>query len=225
MAGGGSALTLPALIFIGLDSATANGSNRLALIIQNIFAVESFRQNKFFALRQSLLFAAVTVPGAILGSLAAVRISDAVFQKILGLVMIGIVLSLFFSPIRQNGQRKGKKSFWVFPALFGIGFYGGFIQVGVGFIIMAALYHLARLDLVRVNMHKVFIILIYTLPALLVFAFNGHVHWWYGLALAAGNSNGAWWGAKTAVKGGEKIIRLVLSVAILLMAAKLFNLY
>ncbi len=74
-------------------------------------------------------------------------------------------------------------------------------------------------------MHKVFIILIYTLPVLLIFLLTGNVNWKFGLVLAAGNAFGAWWGAQVAVKGGEKIIRIILAVAISIMALKLFGVY
>ena len=101
----------------------------------------------------------------------------------------------------------------------------GYLLRRVGFLFMASLYHLEKLNLVYVNMHKVFIILIYTLPALIIFFLTGNVNWKFGLILAAGNAFGGWWGAHTAVKGGEKIIRIILAAAVLIMALKLFGLY
>jgi uncharacterized membrane protein YfcA len=226
-AGGGSTLTLPMLIFMGLDAALANGTNRVALFIQNISAVASFHKRKVHQFKKSLLFALFTLPGAIIGAIMATRVSNILFQRILGVVLIFIVFSMFFSrSYKNNDSNQNDKNQWlIYPALFGIGFYGGFIQAGVGFMIMAALYYLFHLDLIRVNMHKVFIILIYTFPALLVFAFTGNVNWGYGLVLAAGNALGGWWGAHAAVKGGERIIRIVLAVAITIMALKLFGLF
>ena len=94
VAGGGSLLTMPALIFLGLDAATANGTNRVAIALQNIFATLSFRQEKVSRFRQSLTFALWAMPGAIAGAIVAVRISDAWFQRILGIVMIVIVISV-----------------------------------------------------------------------------------------------------------------------------------
>lgn len=226
-AGGGSTLTLPTLIFMGLDSALANGTNRVAIFIQNIFAVASFHKRQVHQFKMSLIFALFTLPGAIIGAILATQVSHTLFQRILGAVLIFVVLSMFFSRSYNSGvSAKDNKSQWlIYPALFGIGFYGGFIQAGVGFLFMAALYHLIQLDLVRVNMHKVFIILIYTFPALLVFALTGNVNWTYGLVLAAGNALGGWWGAHAAVKGGERVIRMILAVAIIIMALKLFNLF
>lgn len=220
MAGGGSSLTLPVLIFMGLDPSLANGTNRIAIMIQNISAVASFRKNKFHRFRLSFQFALFTLPGAIIGAFLAVRVSDVLFQRILGVVLIFIIISMFFSPSQKNEREAQNKqsSKLVYLALFGIGFFGGFLQVGVGFLFMAALYHLRRLDLVFVNMHKVFIIFIYTIPALFIFTITNNVNWKFGLILAAGNALGAWWGAHAAVRGGEKIIRIFLAVAIAIMA-------
>ncbi|MBW1919780.1 MAG: sulfite exporter TauE/SafE family protein [Deltaproteobacteria bacterium] len=224
MAGGGSAIAMPVLIFMGLDSAIANGTNRVAIFLQNIFAVFSFKKEKFQQFKTSMKLALWTLPGAVLGAFAAVRISDVWFQRILALVMIGIVLSMVFSPTRQQKESAlsgSKRLLLIYPALLGIGFYGGFIQAGVGFLFMASLYHILNLDLVFVNMHKVFIIFIYTIPALAIFVWTGNVDWLLGLSLAAGNSFGGWWAAKMAVRGGEKVIRAVLSIAIIIMSVKL----
>ncbi len=225
-AGGGSSLTLPALIFLGLDSATANGTNRIGILFQNVSAVWSFRRNKIHAFRQSLMLSLLTLPGAVLGALVSIRLSDEWFERILGIVMIGIVASMLLTrPAGAQNGAKPKQAWLIYPAMLGIGFYGGFIQIGVGFLLMASLYHILRETLIRVNMHKVFIVLIYTIPALIVFAWTGKVNWAYGLVLAGGSVFGAWWGARLAVKGGEKAIRLLLCAAILIMAFKLLGLY
>jgi len=224
-AGGGSSLTLPTLIFLGLDAAVANGTNRIGLILQNIFAVTSFRKNKIFKFKTSIFLAVFTLPGAIIGAIFATQVSNTLFQRILGGVLILVVISMFFFRSYKKDVLESSRSWFIYPTLFVIGFYGGFLQVGVGFLLMAALYHLLRVNLVFVNMHKVFIILIYTIPALAVFSLTGNVNWKFGLVLAAGNALGGWWGAHAAVKGGEKVIRIILAVAITIMAGKLFGLY
>ncbi|MFQ6069087.1 MAG: sulfite exporter TauE/SafE family protein [Candidatus Aminicenantales bacterium] len=227
MGGGGSSLTLPALIFLGLDSALANGTNRVAVFIQNISAVGSFRREKVHHFKQSFVYSLFTLPGAVCGALIATRVSDLLFQKILAGVLVLIVFSMFFSYNRRTKSSNSTpvRRHYIYPALFAVGFYGGFIQVGVGFILMGSIYHILRLDLIRVNMHKVFIIMIYTLPVLVVFAATGNINFKFGLVLAAGNAFGAWWGARTAVRGGERVVRFVLAVAIFIMALKLFRIF
>ena len=104
---------------------------------------------------------------------------------------------------------------------FGIGFYGGFIQAGVGFLLMLVLHQLLRIDLVRTNMHKVLIVLIFSLPALAVFVGTGNVAWVFAVALAAGNALGAVVATRVSVKGGERPIKIVLGIALAMMAARL----
>lgn len=228
MAGGGSTITLPTLIFLGLDSSLANGTNRVAILIQNISGILSFRQEKYHKFKMSLKLAAFTLPGAIAGSIIATNISDKLFQKILAYVLIGIIISMLLPRPNQKKSEDNQyhqKNWFIYPAMFTIGFYGGFIQAGVGFLLMASLYHLMRLDLVHVNMHKIFIVFIYTIPALLIFFLTHNVDLKFGLILAAGNAFGAWWSAKISVKKGEGVIRIIFIVAILMMALKLLDIF
>jgi uncharacterized protein len=223
MAGGGSSLTLPALIFIGLDSSVANGTNRIGILLQSVSATLSYRKAKISEMEKSMKLAALTLPGAVLGALISLKIGNEWFDRILGLVMIGIILSMLVPQkfeVITNGE---KKSWLIYPVMFGIGFYGGFVQVGVGFLIMAALYHLLKMNLIRVNMHKVFITMLFTVPALIIFIWTGNVSWKLGLSLAAGNAIGAWWAARFSIKGGEKIVRYVMVLAIFIIALKLLG--
>lgn len=90
---------------------------------------------------------------------------------------------------------------------------------------MAAFQYLMNLDLIRVNMYKVFVVFVFTIPALIIFILTDNINWYYGLTLSAGNAFGGWWGAKLSVKKGEKLIKFVLIIAILIMALKLLNVY
>ena len=228
MAGGGSTITLPTLIFLGLDSSLANGTNRVAILIQNISGILSFRQEKYHKFKMSLKLASFTLPGAIAGAIIATNISDKLFQKILAYVLIGIIISLLLPRPNQKkieDSQYHQNSWFIYPAMVAVGFYGGFIQAGVGFLLMASLYHLMRLDLVHVNMHKIFIVFIYTIPALLIFFLTHNVDLKFGLILAAGNAFGAWWSAKISVKKGEGVIRIILILAILMMSLKLLDIF
>jgi len=224
-AGGGSSLTLPTLIFLGLDSALANGTNRVALLIQNVAAVQSFKKENYSQFGLSFKLALFTLPGAIAGAVLAVNIDDLLFKKILAVVLIVIVISMLFHKKRSGNENnaKGIVTRIGYLSMFGIGFYGGFLQVGVGFLFMAALNYLMKFDLIVTNMHKVFIILIYTVPALIIFAITNNVNWLFGVTLGIGNAIGGWWGVKLSLKKGEKFIRLVLVAAILIMAVKLLG--
>lgn len=227
IAGGGSSLTLPALIFLGLDASVANGTNRAAILVQNISAVHSFKKENYFESKLSLKLAVLTLPGAIAGAIAAVKISNQTFETVLGIVMIGVIISLLIPMPKQttvNGNTN-LNSIPMYLSMFAIGFYGAFIQVGVGFLLMAALHYLMKLDLVRVNMHKVFIVLIFTIPALIIFILTENINWPLAVSLSIGNAFGAWWSVKISVRKGEKFIKMILIVAVLIMALKLLKVF
>lgn len=224
-AGGGSVLSLPMLLFLGLDGSVANGTNRIAILFQNITAIISFKNENHSKFKLSFKLALFTLPGAIIGAYSAINISNELFEKILAIIMIGVVITMILpkKSIIAVEELTKKQNFYVYLAMFGVGFYGGFIQVGVGFLLMASLHYLMKQSLVKVNMHKVFIVLIYTIPALIIFVISGNVNWGYGLVLASGNMLGAWWGVKFSIKGGDKFIKTILIIAIFLMSLKLLG--
>lgn len=227
MAGGGSSLTLPVLIFLGLESSVANGTNRVGVLFQNVSAVYAFKKEKYHQFNTSIKLGLLTMPGAIAGALIATTVDDELFQKILGAIIIAIIITMIIPKhkIEYNDQPDPKISFTAYLSMFFIGFYGGFIQVGIGFLLMSALHSLVKLRLIYVNMHKVFIVLLNTIPALLVFVLTNNVDWGLGLSLAAGNAFGGWWSAKISVRKGEGVIKFVLIVAMLIMALKLFEVF
>ena len=222
MAGGGSLITLPILIFLGLPVAVANGTNRFAILVQNVAAVEGFRSQGYSDVRTGLGFAVVTIPGAIAGAWFAVRVDETTFRAILAAVLVLAVIGLLV-PARRGTTPGRRARVGAFLAFFAIGFYGGFIQAGVGFLLMLVLYQFLGLDLVRTNMHKVLIVMVFSLPALAVFVATRNVAWATALALAAGNASGAVVATRVAVRGGERPIRVVVAVALILMAIRLVS--
>ena len=227
LAGGGSLLTLPILIFLGLPTAVANGTNRIAIVAQCAFAVAGFKKKGVSNFKLSLLLSTPAIIGAIIGAYFAVDISDVLFRRVLAVIML-LVLGLILWNPRQDSSGSSnslgrRQLITAMTALFFIGIYGGFIQVGVGFIIIAALTTITKFNLVVTNSHKVFIAGIYTVFALIVFAFNGKVCWEIGLCLAAGMGLGGWIGSHWAVAKGERWIRVVLAICVVAMVIKLIT--
>lgn len=229
MAGGGSSIVLPVLIFLGIDPTVANGTNRVAILFQNFFATLSFRKEGVADVKTGVKLAVFTLPGVLVGGFAAVRIGDELFEKILAVILIFVCASFFLNvdSFRNllGGRNESRQKWVLYPALVLIGFYGGFIQVGVGLFIMAALYHLMGTSLAKVNAHKVIVVLFYTIPVILIFFLSGNINWFIGICLAAGNSVGGWLGATFSVRGGEKYVRVALVVAVGLMALKLLGVF
>lgn len=222
MAGGGSLMTLPVLILMGLPPVVANGTNRVALLLQNGSSVVGFYRQGFSSLRESAILAAMSLPGAIIGAYFSTKFDPNWFKRVLVIVMIGaLVITLLPQKKEEDRAKKPAKVWLARLSMFAIGFYGGFIQAGVGLLIIPLLRHFLRLDLVRVNMHKVFIIGAYTLPALIVFIIAGDVRWMVGLLLAVGSSLGAWISVKVQIKKGAGIVKVIYSFAIVAIAVKL----
>ena len=224
LAGGGSLLTLPLLIFLGLPAATANGTNRVAIFCQNIFAIRGFRQRGVFPIKLALICTLPALVGSYIGANLAVNIDDALFRKLLGLIMIGVMVFTAVDPIKKLKIEEGKLSalrlVLLLVTFFGVGVYGGFVQAGVGFIIIAGLL-LHGLDLVRINAVKVIVIFAFTAVALAVFIAHGQVDFKLGLALAAGNSVGGIIGTRLAVEKGHDWLKKVVTATVLVFALKL----
>jgi len=224
MAGGGSLLSVPVMLFLGVSGPVANGTNRISIIAQNVVAIRTFFRRGFSDFGLSLSLAAAATPGAILGALVGTRLDGIWFDRILALVMIGVLVMMQLPSGRRAGTSlplTRRRLVAGHVLMFGAGCWGGFIQVGVGFILMPILNRVMGLDLVRTNMHKVFIALFYNLFALAIFASAVSIHWVFGVALAAGNAIGGYLGARFSVQGGELWIRRVLTLVLLVFIAKL----
>ncbi|MEP9410972.1 MAG: sulfite exporter TauE/SafE family protein [Candidatus Brocadia sp.] len=231
LAGGGSLLSLPVLIFLGLPTAVANGTNRLAITVQSLFAVAGFKRKGVSNFKLSLLMSVPALAGAIVGAHLAVNVPDILFKRILAIIMLFILVIILWNPVRRrysnvpyNGgmaNLSGNRRMVLMTIFFFIGIYGGFVQAGIGFMIIAVLTMVGGLDLVETNSHKVFIVGINALFALFVFAFHKKINWPIGLALAAGNGLGGWIGSHLTVTKGERFIRFVLTICVIAMAARL----
>ena len=225
MAGGGSLLTVPVLVFMGLPGPVANGTNRIAILAQNLTAIATFFRRGFSDFRLSLSLAACAVPGALAGALVGTRLDGEWFNRILALVMVGVMLLMHFdrgsTRHPHDHQPTATQLMWGHLLMVAAGFWGGFIQIGVGFIIMPILNRAMGLDLVRTNMHKVFIIAVYTVVALAVFASQVELLWLAGVALAIGNSIGGYLGAHFTISRGESLIRVILNIVLIAFIIKL----
>lgn len=212
MAGGGSLLTVPMMLFMDIPGPVANGTNRIGILMQNIAAVSTFFRKGHSDFRLGFSLAAAATLGAVGGALIGVRLDGEAFDRLLAATMIVVMVMMATKkqkPAVQT-QATGKRNILLGHVLMvGAGFWGGLIQVGVGFILMPILYRVMGFDLVRVNMYKVFVVLVYTLVALAVFASQVQILWITGLALAAGMMVGGWLGAKTTISKGEAWIRPV----------------
>ncbi len=221
VAGGGSFLTLPLLIFFGLPPGEANATNRVGVVAQNITGVMSFHAHGLldwgFA-RRAFWPCAV---GALLGSWAALHVGDREFRRVLSIVMVLMTLFALLEPgrFRPAGSRARAALLWL--GFLGAGFYGGFIQAGVGFLVLA-LTSLLGLDLVRGNAVKVLLVLVQTAISLAVFSLAGRVSWGLGLAMAVGCCAGSLVGVRLTVLKGHAWVQRVVTVTVIAFAVMLW---
>ena len=226
LAGGGSLLTLPFLIFYGLPPNIANGTNRVGLLIQSIFGTAGYHSKGVYSYPFSIYLGLSSLIGALIGAEIAIEINPYLFNKILSIVMVTMVLIML---IRKKSfenklpeRTSGKYLIFSLVAFFFIGIYGGFINAGIGFVIMFFLNQFNRLTLIKTNATKVMLVLIYSVGSLFLFAINDIVDWKLGLILAFGSSKGAWWASRWSVTRGEGVIKLILVTAVSIMALKLW---
>ncbi|NQY66539.1 MAG: sulfite exporter TauE/SafE family protein [Flavobacteriales bacterium] len=226
VAGGGSLLTLPILIFLGLPPSVANGTNRVSIFFQNMSSIAGFKSKGVFVYPFSLWVGLSALIGAVIGAQISVDMDSELFNQILAIIMIAVVFITIFNPVKNPedvleklGNKHQLLSITVF---FFIGIYGGFIQAGVGFLILAALSMINNMSLVRSNSVKVFVVFTFTVAALIVFLIQDQIHWYYGLSLAVGSSSGAWIASRWSVKKGDVWIKRFMVVMVTAMAIKLW---
>lgn len=226
LAGGGTLLTVPTLVYFGLPATVANGTNRIGVLLQNVFATRGFRREGLDALGEALPIVVPAVVGSLVGATISSRMSDVVYERVFGVAMIGLLVPILRGARAPSASDRAAARSPLANALlfFAIGAYGGSIQAGVGIFVIAALAR-SGLDLVRANAVKVILVGALTLVALPVFILHDQIDWPFAIAMAVGFALGGELGARTAVRGGERVIRPVLVVAVLALAGSMLGLY
>ena len=217
-------LSVPMMIFLDVPGTIANATNRIAILPQNISAVIAFFRKGFSNFRLSLSLAACTIPSTIIGANIAARVPNDQFNTLLAVIML-LILAVMMLPepktLPANSRPSPKRMVAGHLLMVPIGFWGGFIHIGVGFLLMPALNRVMRFDLVTTNTHKVFIVLCYTCVALLIFSAELELVWKFGLALAVGTTIGGWLAANFQVKRGIGVIRWTLHIVVVVFIIKL----
>ena len=226
LAGGGSLLTLPVLIFMGLPPHVANGTNRIGIVLQAFVGTAGYHSKGVQTYPFNLYLGISALFGSLVGAQIAVDISGDLFNRILAVIMLVVVAIILFKPktTKLDGLERltGRYLVYAIIGFFFIGIYGGFINAGIGFIIILFLNNVNRLSLIKTNATKVALVFVYSLGALTLFAYNGAVDWSTGLVMAFGSSLGAWWSSRWSVDRGEGIIKVSMGVMVVIMAVKLW---
>ncbi len=217
LAGGGSNLTLPALMVMGLPADIANATNRVGVVLQTVVGLRGFHKHKKLPTDDLGPILLPTLAGGVLGAVAASYAPAGILKPLLLGMMVTMTLIMLVKPdivspplgtIPYKMKERPSAWWWLTVA----GFYGGFVQAGVGFILITALAGTLRYDLVRTNALKILCTLVFTLLALMVFIIRDQVLWVPGLVLACGTMVGAHIGVKFAIKASTSTLKWFLFI-------------
>ena len=209
LGGGGSVITMSLFMAMGMPIALANGTNRIAVLLQNLSATVAFLRKGMLHIKSGLLLSIPAIIGNIFGAMVATEVSESVFKICLSVVLAIILIYLVLG--KDNEQVTGghglKIKWWHYLLFFIIGFYGGYIYIGLGFLILAITIWTMKLDIITANVIKGFVIFLSTPFALAVFIYNGQVEWMAGLLHGVGNILGALLASHWAMSWGVKFVR------------------
>lgn len=230
LAGSGSAVTLPMLVFLGLDAGVANATNRVGVLVQNIAGIATYQRNKKLDIGGSFWLTVPAMLGAVVGTYIATILSNEQMEYAIGGMMVIILITILVNPdkwLRQHSEVKaGRPSLGVLALFFVIGAYGGFVQAGVGVFILSAMVLGAGYSMTHANGIKLVIVLALTVVALVVFIWSPvKINWGIGALMAVGQSIGAWAAAKFAVSvpNANKYVRWLLIVVVVYSIFKFFG--
>lgn len=229
LAGGGSLLAVPLLIFLGLPEGAANATSRLAIMMQAGTAVTKYRSVGKLDWYLTRKLVPPTLIGAVIGAAIATQVSNAVFRSILAWVMIACASVVCLEPflVRRRLRNSPDDAYQplsarkVWPTMLVVGLYGGLVQAGMGYVQLAGLVFVLGIRLAEATVMKMVLVAMYTPFALGIFVSKGMVNWPFGVLLAIGQGFGGWLGATATLRRGEGFIRAVLAVTVLLTAVKL----
>lgn len=210
---------------MGLPPNVANATNRIGIFFNGIFAIRGFQSKGTKIEKYSIWLGVSAFCGAIIGSLIAVDIKGETFNRILaGVIVIVVAYMLFGNKTSTNQKQKTspKANTLGIISFFLIGIYGGFLQAGVGYLIMAALTFINGFSLLKTNITKVIVVPIYTLASLGIFVYNDLINWELGTALAVGSALGGWLTSRWSTDVNDKWIRYFVMLTAFAFAVKLF---
>lgn len=224
---GGSLIVLPLLIFFGLPTTVANASNRVAILVQNLLALYVFYIKGMRNVKLSLMLSVPAIIGSFIGVHFAINLPDAVFNRMLGIIML-LVLIVMIIPTRWKDTQNQSEKLSVFRIVLliivflALGIYGGIVQAAVGFLFIIALnLIMPRLTYAEVQCMKTLVITIYLSLSTFVFIFQGYVNWPFAISLALGSGIGGFIGGRLTVSLPEKKLKIIMFIIIFILAIKL----
>jgi uncharacterized protein len=229
VAGGGTLLSFPALVWAGRDPLLANATNTIALWPGSLGGLWGYRREVSGSGRFAAALLGPSILGGILGAILLLRTPSRTFADLVPwLILLATVLLAVQEPASRLAAKlgaDGRGPAWWAGALgfqFLVGLYGGYFGAGIGILMLAALGLLGLTDIHQMNGLKNFLAFSINATAALYFAARGAVLWSDGLPMAAAAVCGGLTGAALARKLGRRAVRRAVVGIGLLMALSLF---
>ncbi len=220
LAGGGTLITFPVLLAIGLPAVSANVTNTIALCPG--FLGGTMAQSKDLQGQKRRLW--TVLPAGILGGLAGGYLllitSEKLFTNLVPfLILIASALLAVQNPVRnwltrrlERGQASHPSEYWIFLPVFLGAIYGGYFGAGLSVIMLSVLGLILSDNLTRLNALKQVIAFAANVTAAVLFAFSGKVHWPIGLIMAVGALLGGSIGGRIAGRIKPSTLRLIVVI-------------
>ena len=223
MAGGGSLLTVPLLSLAGVEGLAANGTNRIAVLVQTGSAARGYARKRVEGWSEAVRVFPPTLVGGLVGAAVVSQLDDELFERIFGFLMIPMLILAIWRPAAVTTDEPWPR--WVMVVVFfGVGVYAGAIQAGVGLLLLLVLARMGH-DLVTANLIKSYVVIGVSIIACTIFIIQGQVEWGSALVLSVGAGIGGYVGANIAVEGGDRVIKPVLAVSVVALAGRMIGLY
>ncbi|THF59772.1 TSUP family transporter [Ollibium composti] len=225
IAGGGGLITVPALLLAGLSPVDSLGTNKLQGLFGSGSATLAYAAKGQVDPRKQLPSALMAFAGSACGALAATVVPAYILSAALPVVLVAIALYFALKPNMNDVDRAER----VTPFLFGltlvplVGFYDGLFGPGAGSFYMLAFVALAGYGVLKATAHTKLLNFASNLGGFAVFAAVGVIHWKIGLMMGACQFLGARVGALLAVRIGARLIKPLLVLVCLALAAKLLS--
>lgn len=202
LAGNGSAITLTILTeLIGLPGNLANGTNRVGILLQGASSNYAFIKNGKMPFNKSKSMIVWMTFGAIAGVLLAVNVSNDQFKSTFRYLLVLLFFIILVKPqkwLRKTSEIKDISPFLAIPAYLALGFYGGFIQMGMGVFFLAVTVLLIGYNLIEANAIKNLVVFIYHFVVIAIFHWQGLIDWYVGGIVAIGQFGGGYIAAQFA---------------------------
>ncbi len=223
LGGGGSSLLYPLLIFMGFSPHQAVGTSRLAFLTQGIVGILGFKSKGFYEYPLNIRLGLIAAAGAFIGAAAGLSVNPGTYKKIIALVIALVTIAGFFHTRRPEKTTKtDPRRILTYILFFFLGIYSGFIQTGLGFLILTTLLWTEHMNITRANSIKAMVVFLSGIPSLLMFSTYGQVRWHEAVLLALGTAAGSWWSSRWSTSVNEKKLKYLIALLVLFLAAKLW---